>query len=78
MVVGYRWPMAEEARRLDVRGWVSNRHNGLVEAIVMGTTEAVNRIVEWARQGPGSAMVAAVDIFAGEGEFDSFEQRSTE
>ena len=76
--VGYRWSMAEEARRLGLHGWVRNRHDGSVEATVTGRTEAVKRIVEWARKGPRSAVVAAVDIFAGEGNFDSFEQRPTE
>ncbi len=76
--VGYRWSMAEEARRLGIRGWVRNRHDGSVEAMVAGPPEAVDRIVGWARKGPQSAAVAAVDVFAGEGDFDSFDQWPTE
>jgi acylphosphatase len=70
--------MAEEARRLGIRGWVRNRHDGSVEAMVAGPPEAVDRIVGWARRGPRSAVVAAVDVFGGEGAFDSFDQRPTE
>jgi acylphosphatase len=76
--VGYRWAMVEEARRHGVRGWVRNRRDGSVEAIVSGPPEAVDRIVAWARKGPPSAIVAAVDVFAGEGSFDSFDARPTQ
>lgn len=75
--VGYRWSMAEEARRLGVRGWVRNRRDGSVEAMVAGPAPAVEQIVEWARTGPRSAVVDRVDIFAGAGEFDAFDQLPT-
>lgn len=76
--VGYRWAMVEEARRLGIRGWVRNRRDATVEAIVMGAPEAVDRIVAWAKKGPRSAVVEAVDVFAGEGRFDAFDARPTE
>jgi acylphosphatase len=76
--VGYRWSMIEEARRLGLRGWVRNRHDESVEAMVAGPPEAVERIVGWARRGPRSARVAAVDVFVGAGSFDSFNARPTE
>ena len=76
--VGYRWAMVEEAGRLDVRGWVRNRRDGSVEAVVSGPPEAVDRIVAWARIGPRAAVVDAVEVFAGQGVFDSFEPRPTE
>ena len=75
--VGYRWAMVEEARRLGLRGWVRNRRDGSVEAMVMGAPEAIDQIVGWARKGPAAAVVAAVDVFDGEGRFDSFEQWPT-
>lgn len=75
--VGYRWAMADQARRLGVRGWVRNRRDGSVEAIVAGPQEAVDAIVAWARRGPRSAMVTAVDVFAGDGSFDGFDQLPT-
>jgi acylphosphatase len=76
--VGYRWSMIEEARRLGLRGWVRNRHDESVEAMVAGPPEAVERIIGWARSGPRSARVAAVDVFVGAGSFDSFNARPTE
>jgi hypothetical protein len=37
----------------------------------------VETIIEWARRGPPSAVVAEVKISEGEGEFDRFEVRPT-
>jgi acylphosphatase len=75
--VGYRWSMAEEARRLGIRGWVRNRRDGSVEATVAGSRDAVERMVVWARRGPKPALVEAVQVFESEGVFETFEQRST-
>jgi acylphosphatase len=71
--VGYRGSMAEEARRLGVVGWVRNRRDGSVEAVVAGPADAVDRVVAWARRGPPAAWVSAVATFPAEGTFDSFE-----
>ena len=76
--VGYRWAMVEEARRLGIRGWVRNRRDGTVEAVVNGAPEAVDRIVAWAKRGPRSASVDQVDVFAAEGTFDAFDARPTQ
>ena len=75
--VGYRWSMVGQARRLHLRGWVRNRPDGSVEAVVAGTPEAVEQIVSWARRGPEAAVVETVEVFAAEGDFDAFEQRPT-
>jgi acylphosphatase len=75
--VGYRWSMAEEARRLGIRGWVRNRRDGSVEATVAGPQAAVDRLVAWARIGPNSAVVESVEVFETEGSFEAFEQLPT-
>lgn len=59
--VGYRWAMCEAARRLGLAGWVRNRVDGSVEALVYGPTEAVDALVVWAHQGPPAARVEAVE-----------------
>jgi acylphosphatase len=69
--------MAEEARRLGIRGWVRNRRDGSVEATVAGPQAAVDRLVAWARRGPNSALVESVEVFETEGAFETFEQRPT-
>jgi acylphosphatase len=75
--VGYRYGMVVAARRLDVAGWVRNRRDGSVEAMVAGTAESVAAIIDWARRGPAGAEVAHVAVELGSGEFTEFEQRPT-
>jgi acylphosphatase len=76
--VGYRWAMVEQARQLGLRGWVRNRRDGTVEAMVAGPPDAAARLVQWARRGPPAAHVTEVEIMPGEeGAFAGFEQRPT-
>jgi acylphosphatase len=72
--VGYRWSMVREARRLGVGGWVRNRRDGTVEAMVAGAATAVDRIIEWAHRGPPGADVHSVDLHVGAGDFGSFDE----
>ena len=60
--VGFRHFVAEAARTEGVHGWVRNRHDGSVEALVEGDLESVDR-VEWAvRRGPPLSRVEGVDV----------------
>jgi acylphosphatase len=58
--VGYRYAMMEAAEALGVSGWVRNRRDGTVEAVVQGDDELVERLVAWCRRGPVGASVGAV------------------
>lgn len=58
--VYYRASAEAEALRLGLRGWVRNRRDGSVEALVAGTPAAVECFIEWAWQGPAAAEVRAV------------------
>jgi acylphosphatase len=77
--LGYRWSMVQEAKRLGVRGWVRNRRDGSVEAVVAGEALAVEAIVAWAKRGPPGATVDAVDVTPEGGPLEpGFVQRPTE
>jgi acylphosphatase len=73
--VGYRASLAAEARALGITGWVRNRSDGSVEAVVAGPAEGIDRIVAWARRGPPAARVSEVEISLAAGRFEAFEQR---
>lgn len=66
--VGYRDAFVREASRRAIAGWVRNRRDGSVEALVQGADEAVAELIAWARQGPPAARVAEVEIHPAESE----------
>ena len=76
--VGFRYHMIRVARELGITGWVRNRRDGSVEAMVAGEPDAVGKIIAWAQRGPGHAMVTSVEISEGNGNFAVFEMRPTE
>lgn len=60
--VWYRNWTVDTARGLGLNGWVRNRADGCVEALVEGAEEAVTRFITLADVGPPAARVARVDI----------------
>jgi acylphosphatase len=77
--VNLREAMRQRADQLKVTGWVRNRLDGTVEAVVQGEAFAIDSLVEWARLGPPTARVDSVDVESAddEGDYDSFDKRST-
>ena len=71
--VGFRHFMARAAFDLHVTGWVRNRHDGCVEAVICGTAEAVHALIERARRGPPHAMVEECRVTETQGSFPRFE-----
>lgn len=58
--VGYREALRSEAARLGVTGWVRNRADGSVEALVQGSGAALAQLLAWARRGPPAARVEQI------------------
>ena len=68
--VGYRYSLCAEAQANGISGWVRNRGDGTVEAILQGSPQAVEKTLAWARRGPPGARVTAVSTQDAPGEFD--------
>jgi acylphosphatase len=58
--VGYRIWASRTATRLGLRGWVCNRADGSVEALVTGAPQEVAAMIEACWNGPPAARVAKV------------------
>ena len=77
--VGYRLWVMRTAAHLGLRGWVRNRTDGSVEALVTGAPDDIAAMIEACRNGPPGARVA--DVAAAPDEEDGsvgFEARPTE
>ncbi|MDQ4053682.1 MAG: acylphosphatase [Actinomycetota bacterium] len=59
--VFFRDSCRQKASALGVRGWVRNREDGAVEAVVAGPPDALEEMVRWAQQGPPRASVETVE-----------------
>ncbi len=60
--IGFRDFLIMSAQRNNLDGWVRNRADGSVEALVSGTTKSVELFVSHATKGPEGAKVSAVDL----------------
>lgn len=61
--VGFRAWVAEQARALQLTGWVRNGGIGVVEAVFQGNESELRRMLAIAGQGPDAATVDSVEDF---------------
>lgn len=59
--VGYREWMVDQARLLGISGWVRNRVDGSVEALVAGDVASVEELSRLCRRGPRMAEVTSIE-----------------
>ena len=64
--VWYRGWLAELADRAGLRGWVRNRADGTVEALLIGPESLVRGVASHCRSGPPAAVVSAVEATPGD------------
>lgn len=60
--VFFRASTQEQARARNLSGWVKNRADGSVEAVLEGPVKDLRAVVEWAHRGPEAADVEAVEV----------------
>ncbi len=73
--VFYRASAQNEAKKLDLTGYVRNLPNGDVELEAQGEASDVDKLLEWCRQGPPDSEVARISseviaLVPGEGVFE--------
>jgi acylphosphatase len=60
--VGFRAFVADEAQARGIEGWVRNRADRSVEAVLAGKSEGIDAMVETCRRGPPGAKVERLAI----------------
>src|SRR3954466_4286560 len=78
--VGYRHACVQQARALGLTGWVRNRADDSVEAVLQGTLQQIDRMCAWRRDDMPGARVESIDVSdvaPPAPAFDRFEQRPT-
>ena len=60
--VGYREACVRRARELGVTGWVRNRMDGSVEAMLQGSPEQLAEMCAWLSEGMSAALVDQLEV----------------
>jgi len=55
--VWFRYCTQQKAKQLDIGGWVRNRPDGSVEALICGNESQLARMQTWLTHGPENAQV---------------------
>jgi len=60
--VFYRWYTIQKAKQLGISGWIRNRRDGRVEAIIVGPKKKINQMLAWFWQGSPLSKVEEVEV----------------
>ncbi|MBO9649185.1 MAG: acylphosphatase [Variovorax sp.] len=70
--VGYRQACVRHARGLGITGWVRNRLDGSVEAVLQGSPNQIAHMCDWLRTGVPGARVSSLEVKDVPRPFDRF------
>ena len=74
--VFYRWHTIQKANQLGLSGWVRNRRDGRVEALIIGPQKRIQTMLNWFWQGSPASKVEKVEVVSKEAiDSDPFEGR---
>ena len=60
--VGFRFFVQQQAQKLGINGWVSNKSNGDVEALAQGEKADLEQFIAKVKQGPSFSRVEDVSL----------------
>lgn len=60
--VFFRAYTRDEAKRLNLKGWVKNLADGTVEALFIGDKDSINQMINWCHQGSPNSYVSDVSV----------------
>ena len=58
--VGFRYHTSRQAQALSISGYAKNLNDGRVEVLAVGEAEHIEKLYEWLKTGPKSAVVDGV------------------
>ncbi|MFI3275820.1 acylphosphatase [Vibrio sp.] len=58
--VGFRYHTSRQAQALSISGYAKNLNDGRVEVLAVGEVEQIEKLYEWLKIGPKSAVVDGV------------------
>jgi len=60
--VGYRQFIKNNAKKLNLKGWVTNLSDGRVEAVFQGSKEEIEQMIRACQKGPFFSEIKSVDV----------------
>ncbi|MCK5066067.1 MAG: acylphosphatase [Bacteroidales bacterium] len=60
--VGFRAAARNQARSMNLKGWVENNKDGSVHIVVSGNQEQCGQLIQWCRNGSGYSWVERLEI----------------
>ena len=60
--VFFRQTLKVMAKKNNIFGWVKNLKDGRVESVLEGDEEKINKLIEWAHNGPANSRVECVEV----------------